>query len=156
MDNLEEAKKYIYSIDFSKICSKMESHLGWIMDDVLDTCHQYRNYLFLKKKYPEFNLPPSKDIDLFWHEHILDTNKYIEDTSVIFGGYLHHYPYFGIDNNTTIADVMKSFQMTQELYLKEFNTAMSPTRSQLPSVLYSLMYKFKKISKSKFFMKKRV
>lgn len=143
MDNLEKEKDYIYSIDFNQILKKMEDYSGWLKDDALKTCHQYRNYLFLKKKYFDVPLPPSLDIDLFWHEHILDTKKYIEDTHIIFGRYLHHYPYFGMDGHYTADDAAKCFQMTQDLYFKEFGEKLYPTRSRFPRALYSWMYKFK-------------
>lgn len=41
-------------------------------------------------------ISPTRDIDIFWHHHILDTQKYSEDCQAIFGFFLHHYPYSGI------------------------------------------------------------
>ena len=39
----------------------------------------YRRFLYLVRLYPEKILVPCKDIDIFWHSHILDTQKYMTD-----------------------------------------------------------------------------
>ncbi len=36
--------------------------------------------------------PPSKVVDIFWHTHILFTQKYFQDCDAVFGHYLHHEP----------------------------------------------------------------
>src|SRR3989338_2769153 len=104
--SLEEAKAYIYAIDFSMVIDKIVTTKGWKKADVLKICALYRNFLFLNKKYEleRGQLPPSEEIDEFWHNHILDTKKYHHDCDNIFGFYLHHYPYFGIDGKTKNKD----------------------------------------------------
>ncbi len=37
--------------------------------------------------------PWSDDLDLFWHEHILDTMKYAQDCKCIFGHFIQHDPH---------------------------------------------------------------
>src|SRR5687767_9924066 len=99
--SLEQAKAYIYAIDFKHIINKMVKYDDWLRRDAENTCELYRNFLYLNKKYgKERQLPPSEDVDQFWHNHILDTEKYRADCDAIFGHYLHHYPYLGIDGNT--------------------------------------------------------
>ena len=128
---VEEAKTYIDAIDFSMIIDKVTRVNGWKRKDVEKICDYYRNFLFLKKKYAlDGNpLPPSTEIDEFWHNHILDTKKYIKDCEVIFGGYLHHYPYFGIDGKSTEVDAQKAFREMQQLYEKEFGEKIYRMRS---------------------------
>jgi hypothetical protein len=65
-------------------------------------------------------LPPSKDVDEFWHNHILDTKKYREDCQAIFGFYLDHYPYFGMDQESTKEDLNVAFEKMQRLHEQEF------------------------------------
>src|SRR5258706_3472526 len=95
----ELAEKYIQSLEFTKIIDKLVNIFGWLKEDALATSELYKNYLILQKKYGKeyANLPPSDDIDEFWHNHILDTDQYIYDCQQIFGFYLRHYPYLGID-----------------------------------------------------------
>ena len=119
---LEEAKSYIDSIDFSMIIDKVIKTKKWARKDVEKIAKLYRHFLFLNKKYRECNLPipPSEEIDEFWHNHILDTKKYMLDCDKIFGYYLHHYPYLGIDGKTNEEEADNLFEKTQELHLKEF------------------------------------
>jgi hypothetical protein len=120
--SLEEAKTYIDSIDFSQVVDRMVKKNKWKRVDVLKACELYRHFLFLQRKYGDDvgELPPSEDIDEFWHNHLLDTKKYMNDCDHIFGRYLHHYPYLGMDGKTSEADAAGFFQKTQELHYKEF------------------------------------
>jgi hypothetical protein len=65
-------------------------------------------------------LPPSLEIDFIWHAHILDTKKYSEDSVRIFGHYLHHDPYFGLNGKEDENLLIRSFGLTQQLYYEEF------------------------------------
>ena len=129
-DNLQ-AKKLIEELDLSCVIFKL-SHTpritGWTKRDAKICAQQYKNYLFLLKKYPGKVIPPNKNIDDFWHEHILFTRKYHEDTLKIFGEYLHHQPgeptkekhiYLRSKNSPKYFE--KTFdEVTQELYFLEF------------------------------------
>ncbi len=55
-----------------------------------------------------------------WHFHILDTIAYHEDCGKVFGGYMHHYPYFGMRGNEDARDLEDSFNKSRMLYLNEF------------------------------------
>lgn len=131
MPILEDAKRYIYSVDFSNIISKLVAYEGWKLEEALSVSQLYRNFLFLKRKYgKQYPLPPSKEIDKFWHNHILDTQRYHIDCLAIFGEYLHHYPYFGIDNKTNIQDLEEAFSVTQMLHNKEFGSQLYQIRAE--------------------------
>lgn len=120
--HLDEARRYIYSLDFSKIINKMVYQQGWSRADAETISHMYRNFLFLQRKYGrEYEFPPSEEIDEFWHNHILDTEKYRHDCQMIFGYYLDHYPYSGIDGQSDVSDLVNGFTTLQQLYAKEFN-----------------------------------
>lgn len=129
--SLEEAKVYIDSIDFSMVIDKIIMTKSWKKKDVLKICEYYKNFLFLNKKYGSetCQLPPSDEVDEFWHNHILDTHKYTKDCDVIFGRYLHHYPYFGIDDKSNMQDLQKAFDHMQELHKKEFGDHIYRVRS---------------------------
>ncbi len=141
-DSLALAKEYIQSIDFSMIIQKMIQD-GWGKKEAKETEQQYRHFLYLNKKYPRADaLPPSLDIDEFWHYHILDTKKYIYDCQNIFGYYLHHYPYLILDKEMNVAELRKAFQFTQELYHTEFGEYIYATRSRYPKILYKFFTLF--------------
>lgn len=117
---IEEMKKYIDGLDLSMIANNMILKLGWLPSEVKEACQLYKNFLFLKFKYPNETLAPSEDIDEFWHNHILDTQRYRQDCEKIFGRYLDHYPYFGIDGQTTLDDLDAAFATTQRLHVEVF------------------------------------
>ena len=80
----------------------------------------YRRFLYLSSIYNEKVLVPSKDIDMFWHTHILDTQKYMLDCENLFGRYIHHFPYFGMRGEKDRNHLKKSFYETEELFLLHF------------------------------------
>lgn len=53
---------------------------------------EYRRFLQLMKSFPQAQVAPSADVDIFWHYHILDTRKYAADCERVFGYFLHHCP----------------------------------------------------------------
>lgn len=119
--NVKQATQYILAMDFSPIINKLINHMGWSKSHALEICTMYRRFLILHKKYgQEHTLPPSEDIDEFWHMHILDTKRYRADCHKIFGYYLDHYPYLGIDESSNFKDLERAFNKTQELYAHEF------------------------------------
>lgn len=143
-ENLEEIKKYIDSIDFTQLMAKLINYEGWMKEEVEETCFQYRRFLYLNYKYSLQNpgsLPPSEDMDEFWHAHILDTKAYVRDCQAIFGQYLHHYPYFGIDDQSDEQVLNAAFEKTKALYLQEYGEPLVPTRSKYPAFIYFLLKK---------------
>lgn len=145
--SLEEAKDHIDQLDFTNIINKMVSHHGWRKKDATTLSLIYKNYLYLNKKYgDEGMLPPSEEIDEFWHNHILDTKQYIQDCKKIFGGYLDHYPYFGIDDKTDLNDLNKAFAKTQSLYLKEFGSEIINIRYRFDGILFALRRKLHRMN----------
>ena len=87
----------------------------------------YKNYLTMLVKHPQDaeDIVLSKDVDEFWHTHILQTLKYTDDCERIFGHYLHHNPHVG---PRTPADLEKKAALTEKtrsLYVREFGDVRS-------------------------------
>lgn len=78
-----------------KVMDKEEGY-GWSLEFTQRIATEYRRYLTLCLENPHFPMVPSTYVDDFWHLHILDTRKYQEDCELIFGYFLHHFPYFGM------------------------------------------------------------
>ncbi|HEX5686088.1 MAG TPA: hypothetical protein VFY73_18840 [Ideonella sp.] len=78
-----------------KITSKEDGY-GWTAEHVDRIELGYKRFLALLAMHPGQQLAPTRDIDKFWHAHILDTRKYAADCELIFGGFLHHNPYLGM------------------------------------------------------------
>ena len=72
-----------------------EEGMGWTADQVESAEVEYKRYLNLCMVYGK-GMVPNKIMDQTWHYHILDTIAYHEHCEKLFGGYMHHYPYFGM------------------------------------------------------------
>lgn len=81
---------------------------------------EYRRFLSLKCLYPTVVLVPSQLVDTVWHAHILDTRAYREDCARVFGRFIDHYPYFGINGQADYQDLKSAFAQTVSLYEKHF------------------------------------
>ena len=140
----ELAIQQIQSLNLTRVINKLVNVAGWLKDDAETTAKLYQNYLILLKRYRNeySNLPPSEDIDEFWHNHILDTEAYIEDCKKIFGRYLHHNPFDGSGDKTEQENFHKAFEITQALHLQEFGKYIEATRSKYPKFIYYLLKKF--------------
>jgi hypothetical protein len=95
---------------------------GWTREYADSIATAYRTYLTMLVKYPDDaeDILLSKDVDEFWHTHILQTRKYTEDCQRVFGNFLHHEPHVG---EVTEADLEKRAALaekTRQLYEKEF------------------------------------
>lgn len=98
---------------------------GWSLEKVKAIAVKYRKFLILKMRYPDITISRSRDIDKFWHYHILDTSKYMTDCNNIFGAYLHHFPYLGMSGEKDKADLEKCFEQTKQLYFENFGEDMT-------------------------------
>jgi len=113
----------IQALDLGPIKFKLmdpEEGQGWSREYVERMELAYRRFLTLLATHPGETLAPSKDVDKFWHGHILDTLKYAEDCDKVFGCFLHHFPYFGMRGAEDAANLARAAEMTQRLYRQEF------------------------------------
>ncbi|WMN60900.1 hypothetical protein NI389_05690 [Pseudoalteromonas xiamenensis] len=126
MQNPSEAflklDRAVANLNFEKLKWKLtkSSESTWSDEQCSLAELEYRKFLSLKKWYPKQPLVPSKLIDKFWHEHILDTKSYMKDCEAVFGFYIHHYPYFGIFGEDDHHKLQKTFNETVKLYEKHF------------------------------------
>jgi hypothetical protein len=120
---VEQTVAAIQSLDLEPIKFKLmdaEEGEGWSRETVDRLEVEYKRFLTLLVKYPEAVIAPSKDVDAFWHGHILDTMKYAEDCEKVFGYFLHHFPYFGMRGTDDAAALNDAAAQTQALLEKEF------------------------------------
>jgi len=93
-------------------------------EDLFRAVNQYRRFLSLRIRYPMAHLVPTDDIDLIWHTHILDTERYASDCQRLFGSFLHHNPFFGEFGSESKEDMEEMFNETSDLWVKEFGEAL--------------------------------
>lgn len=113
----------IDALDLTMIKLKLqdkEEGQGWSRKQCDEAEKEYKCFLALKRKYPEKDIVPNGDIDKFWHQHILDTAKYAVDCQELFGYFLHHYPYFGMNGKQDAQNLSDAFEETKTLYKRHF------------------------------------
>ncbi len=95
---------------------------GWTREYAESVERAYRNYLTMLVKHPENteDIVVSKDVDEFWHAHILHTMKYTEDSERVFGTYLHHNPDISGRAPAEIERKAALVEKTRRLYQQEF------------------------------------
>src|SRR5438445_10428075 len=94
---VEQVIAAIEALDLDPIKLKLmdsEEGQGWSREYADRMELAYKRLLTLLATHPEETLAPGKDVDKFWHRHILNTLKYAEDCHNVFGRFLHRFRYF--------------------------------------------------------------
>lgn len=74
---------------------------GWPAERAIQARAEYREFLrqfqAAASESPDLSkmepmVPPSQDVDDFWHQHVLNTKKYALDCKNVLGFFLHHDP----------------------------------------------------------------
>ena len=125
--NANDLFKAVTELDLEPIKMKLmhvESGEGWSLEKANAVEKEYRRFLCLMKLFPEEDTSPLADVDTFWHYHILDTMKYATDCERVFGYFLHHYPYVGMDGSEEDEQFrLDSGDRMRELYEATFGEA---------------------------------
>jgi hypothetical protein len=121
--SLDTVMAGINGVDLSMVKQKLmdkEEGQGWCEDLVNHVEMRYRRYLCMIRLDPAGSAVPTRDIDLFWHQHILDTRAYAVDCENVFGYFLHHFPYFGMRGEEDERNLHDSFEQTRDAYMRLF------------------------------------
>ena len=124
-EQVEVALNRLSSVDFGGVRMKLgdpnegqgwdETMLNWVEQE-------YRRFLALTYAYPDLTIVPDTTVDKFWHQHILDTRAYANDTEAVFGHFLHHFPYLGTRGPDDKERLVQCYSETQALYEMHFKT----------------------------------
>ena len=128
-NKLTTAFEKVNKIDLSLINKilQYENPTFWTENVLTETEASYRKFLVLNFLYPSETIVVNKILDDYWHQHILDTEKYADDCQKFFGYFLHHYPYFGINGEEDKQKNREGFASTQQLWEETFNSPMTNT-----------------------------
>ncbi len=124
---VEQVVAAIQALDLDPIKLKLmdpEEGQGWSRNYVDRMELAYKRFLTLMVKFPDESIAPSKDVDKFWHGHILDTLKYAGDCQNVFGYFLHHFPYFGMRGEEDAANLRAASANMHAIYEREFGEAL--------------------------------
>ena len=105
--------------DLEKVKKKImqESKKG-VIDWSLKKCNDveilYKKWMICAEEHREMPFVPNKDIDIFWHFHILHTKQYMEDCERYFGRYIHHNPHL-VDTD----EMKENRRKSKEIFLQK-------------------------------------
>jgi hypothetical protein len=127
--SVEDATALIASIDLSMVKLKLmdeDEGEGWDQEHVNFVETRYRRFLCMMKLCPDGPSVPTRDIDKFWHQHILDTRAYARDCERVFGHFIHHFPYFGMRGDEDAQNLSDSFELTKAIHASLFGEPYCP------------------------------
>lgn len=130
--SLEQTVAAIQALDLGPIkfkATREADGYGWTAAHAHRVELAYRRYLILHAMHPQMPLAPERDVDRFWHLHILDTRKYAADCEAVFGRFLHHFPYFGLRGEDDARALQDAFAQTQALYAQTFGEPATSLRN---------------------------
>ena len=117
-EEITRAIARVDEVDLSKIHLNLMDEMdgpGLTAEKCIELEAEYRQLLVGRVLYPDVTFSPSKDVDPFWHYHILDTRKYMQDCDQLFGYYLHHEAYLGMEGPESETELLEAWAATQEL-----------------------------------------
>ena len=120
-----EFHQKLKNLDLGPIAYKLihrKEGLGWTKARAKQAIARYIMFLSLIYLYPNQPIVPTAEIDQVWHLHILDTGKYADDCQMLFGEFIHHFPYYGLRGKGDRKNWQQAFTQTQQLFQKHFAT----------------------------------
>lgn len=137
---IEQVISAINALDLESVKLRvMDTELGkgWTREYADRITLAYRNYLVMLAKYQDHaeDILLSKDVDEFWHTHILQTMKYAEDCKHVFGQFLHHSPHVGERSPADLEKRERMAEKTRDLYEREFGGAQGAESAWAGSVI---------------------
>ncbi|TAK57493.1 hypothetical protein EPO17_01820 [Patescibacteria group bacterium] len=110
----------IQALDFEMIKRKLmlppDEGKSFTQEQADEAEKWYKRYLTLMVLRPDHVHVPNGPIDAFWHQHILDTQRYGADCEQCLGFFLHHYPYFGLNGPDDAQNRDRAFDQTNAFY----------------------------------------
>jgi hypothetical protein len=94
--NEAEKSKFTPSVDLLAASHRSDTFpQDWSNDQRQRSLGRYEKWLRLKQLHPRSPLAPTRDIDLFWHLHMLAPVAYYRDCKRLFGRLIDHDGGFG-------------------------------------------------------------
>ncbi|MBK8566456.1 MAG: hypothetical protein IPN76_24760 [Saprospiraceae bacterium] len=125
--NSKNIEPIIAELDLEMVKMKLrdpDEGQDWTFEQCDSAEIEYKRFLHLNLKFGKAAIVPNKIMDTMWHYHILDTRAYHRDSEKVFGGYFHHFPYFGMRGEQDAQNLENAFHETKKLYEKEFGEPM--------------------------------
>lgn len=116
--NTKTAYTKLSGLDLSRPMQYLQERMGYDNPKLLaEVREEYVRYMSLVASHPSMTLPTCKEVDDFWHAHLLCTHQYLEMCSAIGAGFIHHNPCLSSDAGTIVGSYNRD---TLGLYREHF------------------------------------
>jgi hypothetical protein len=118
-----EFLRKLNSLDFAPLAYNLmvpEERPGMSLAQAVAAIKAYKGFLFLYHASQGKVISPSRHVDRVWHAHILDTELYTVQTAMLFGHYLHHFPFFGNRDDADRRQLLVAAEFTKAEVLRYF------------------------------------
>jgi hypothetical protein len=95
---------------------------------------EYKVWLQCVRDFPDELIVPSLDCDRYWHNHLLVTGLYLEQTTRLFGKPLLHWPFAGAMGADDAAQQQARFDRSRPIVnslLSRVRSTLSPTSTSV-------------------------
>jgi len=103
--------------DYAFLLERVVEEHHWSRERAAGAIVEYLRFLTLLAEAPRMELVASSDVDLVWHEHLIDTENYVRDTRRLFGHFIHHRRARTL---AEFADIPTSYARTKEVYASRY------------------------------------
>jgi hypothetical protein len=109
-------------IDLEAVKANLRRYKRWSRARIEVAELEYKRMLTLLLWNPGLPHPlvPLELVDELWHQHILDTRAYHHDMHVLFGKYLHHFPFLGAGDADNVRLKAEAVELFNQLYQRTF------------------------------------
>lgn len=105
-------------LDYEYLHERLREEYGWDEAHVHGALVEYLRFMQLLAESPKMELVASSDVDLVWHEHLLDSKNYEADCKNLWGRFLHHRR---ARSHVEIEAIPMSYAHTKIEYRRRFN-----------------------------------
>lgn len=120
----EERLRRIDVLDLEPIAYKLihpePGEVGLSLAEADQAVALYRCFLKLCLLHPGARIVPTRQLDRVWHAHVLDTAKYRADCDHLFGHFVDHFPYAGLQGEDDRRAWRDDFARTRRLFAEHF------------------------------------
>lgn len=114
--------KQIDDFDYRPVAKKVNRDLNGVPQTYLDQgIENLKRYYVVALLDPANRHAVSRQVDPFWHAHVLFTRPYSDFCQHLYGHYIHHTP-LDPDDQKMVAHVTKLYNYTLEIYQKIFTS----------------------------------
>lgn len=109
--------------DYGFLLERVMDEYKWDVDRSRGAIVEYLRFMQMLGEAPQMELIASSDVDLVWHEHILDTMNYGPDCIKLFGRFLNHRR---ARTPSEFALIPPAYQRTKGRYAERFGGSPPP------------------------------